>query len=71
MSQHEWLPTIDTNACTGCGDCVELCPTHALVQVGDKAALARPDLCTYCAECESICPVGAISLPYLVVVRKP
>lgn len=26
----EWYVTIDTDKCTGCGDCIKVCPTHAL-----------------------------------------
>lgn len=62
----EWLPRLDRNLCTGCGDCIFECPTNALVRVDEKAMLAFPNLCTYCAACESICPVGAIELPYLI-----
>ncbi len=62
----EWFPRLDRNLCTGCGDCIAVCPTSALAQVDGKAALAFPDLCTYCTACETICPVGAIELPYLI-----
>lgn len=61
------LPEIDTNRCTGCHACVDVCPTHALEQVADKAYLAWPDKCTYCTVCEDICPENAISLPFLIV----
>lgn len=64
------LPMIDQIRCTGCGRCVETCPTQALAQVNSKAHLHDPDLCTYCALCESICPVDAIALPFLVVLAK-
>jgi ferredoxin len=31
----DWFITIDTDACTGCGACVEVCPAHAL-EVGEN-----------------------------------
>ncbi|RME65841.1 MAG: 4Fe-4S dicluster domain-containing protein [Caldilineae bacterium] len=60
------MPIIDENACTGCHACVDVCPTHALVQIDGKARLAWPDRCTYCTACEDICPENAIGLPFLV-----
>jgi MinD superfamily P-loop ATPase len=65
MSQPTWLPQIDQQTCTGCGDCVAVCPTRALALVGGKAILAHSQACNYCAVCEALCPVGAIALPYL------
>jgi MinD superfamily P-loop ATPase len=63
-----FLPEIDTRACTGCGDCLEVCEAGALVLVAGKAALADPGLCEYDGQCEPACPVGAIQLPYLIVL---
>jgi ferredoxin len=62
----QWMPQIDHEKCTGCSDCVAICPTDALGMQGDKAMLVRPDLCTYCTACEDVCPVGAIELPFLI-----
>lgn len=61
------LPRIDAARCTGCERCIEICPTQALAQVADKAALLYPDRCTYCTLCEDICPTNAIALPFLIV----
>jgi NAD-dependent dihydropyrimidine dehydrogenase PreA subunit len=63
------LPEIDEDACTGCGDCVAVCPTGALALADGKALMARPDLCIYDGECEPVCAVGAIQLPYIIVLR--
>jgi NAD-dependent dihydropyrimidine dehydrogenase PreA subunit len=62
------LPEINTDICTGCGDCVAVCPTGALALVGGKAVMARPELCIYDGECEPICRVAAIQLPYAIVL---
>jgi NAD-dependent dihydropyrimidine dehydrogenase PreA subunit len=65
--QADWLPYIDHNLCTGCGDCIAQCPSGALGWRDSKAALTRPELCIYCAACEDVCPVSAIELPFLIV----
>jgi 2-oxoglutarate ferredoxin oxidoreductase subunit delta len=63
------LPTIDLNICTGCGLCVDQCPTHA-VEMSDvrRPEIVRPEDCAYCGLCEEMCPVGAIALEYEIVV---
>lgn len=61
------LPRIVAALCSGCGRCVEICPTQALGQVNGKAVLICPDRCTYCALCEDLCPDSAIALPFLIV----
>ncbi len=75
MDDNAWLPQIDQEKCTGCGKCVETCPTGALGQITlpdrrVKAALVHPELCTYCTLCEDLCPVDAIALPFLILSLK-
>lgn len=64
---EDWLPIIDAETCTGCGDCIEVCPTEALALQNNVAIVARPEACNYSAYCEPICPVDAIALPYQIV----
>lgn len=66
----QWLPQIDLEACTGCGDCVEVCPTVVLAIEDGQLAVSEPDACTYCGWCEGICPEEAIALPYQVVLNE-
>jgi len=64
------LPIIDGERCTGCGTCMDLCPTQAVELRAGQAAIARPEDCTYCGDCEDICPEGAIGLPYEIVLAE-
>jgi len=67
MVEEIWLPQIDKQVCTGCGDCIAVCPTEALALAAGIAVVVNPEACTYSGVCESICPVDAIALPYLVL----
>lgn len=64
-----WFPQIDPKKCTGCGECIKICPTDALGLIAEKASLTAPQNCNYCAVCEEICPTGAIELPYLICFK--
>ncbi len=70
MNRETWLPWIDLAICTGCGDCIAICPTGALGFHAEKVAVVKPEVCTYSARCEAICPVGAIALPYEVIAES-
>jgi formate hydrogenlyase subunit 6/NADH:ubiquinone oxidoreductase subunit I len=56
-----YAPQIDEKLCTGCGDCVSVCPAEALALQDGHALILNPEDCWYCGECEEMCPVGAIS----------
>ncbi len=62
------LPRIDRDACTGCGDCVEVCHVNALAIQEFKAIIGNATDCDYCTDCEAVCPVVAIGCPFEVVV---
>lgn len=56
------LPELDETRCTGCGDCVRLCPTDCLELGGPFVWLPRPGDCIRCALCVIMCPAEAIQL---------
>lgn len=56
------LPVLDAARCTGCADCVAVCPTECLEMSGPLPWLPRPLDCIACALCALICPVDAVGL---------
>jgi len=57
------LPVLDDRRCTGCGDCVAVCPTDCLEVAGRTVWLPRPADCIGCGACAAVCPADAVRLP--------
>lgn len=56
------LSMIDKDICTGCGTCVDWCPTDAIVLDDDGFAERDENACIGCGVCARFCPDDAISL---------
>jgi NAD-dependent dihydropyrimidine dehydrogenase PreA subunit len=54
------LPLLDETACTGCADCVAVCPTDCLAMARGLPRLARPLDCISCGLCALVCPTEAV-----------
>jgi NAD-dependent dihydropyrimidine dehydrogenase PreA subunit len=65
-----YTPSIDEALCTGCGDCVSVCPAEALALKSDSALILHPEDCWYCGDCEEMCPVGAISRRFQITFAE-
>jgi coenzyme F420-reducing hydrogenase gamma subunit len=52
---------LDEEACTGCGDCAEQCPTRAVV-MEDGRPVQEQERCVACFACMEICQPRAITL---------
>ncbi len=63
----EAIPEIDLEKCTGCGDCVELCPSGMRLVNGKATVISHKD-CDYCTVCETICSSGAIQCPFEIIL---
>ena len=53
--------TVDSELCTGCGECLDVCIYSGMEMVDDKAEVS-PETCFGCGRCERVCPTGAISI---------
>jgi ferredoxin len=56
------LPLLNDRRCTGCGDCVAVCPTDCLAMAELLPHLPRPLDCISCAVCVAVCPVDALTM---------
>lgn len=50
---------VDGDRCTGCGDCVSVCPQGA-ISLRDDVAVIDQALCDKCGDCAEACPDGAV-----------
>ncbi|MBF0515880.1 MAG: 4Fe-4S binding protein [Nitrospirae bacterium] len=50
----------DSNRCTGCGMCTEVCPHGVFIVANAKALVTDSDRCMECGACENNCAFDAI-----------
>ena len=53
---------LDSDKCTGCGMCVEVCPHAVFVIDNKKAIITDRDLCMECGACQLNCPFDALEV---------
>ncbi|MCZ2340201.1 MAG: 4Fe-4S binding protein [Bacteroidales bacterium] len=63
------LPILWESTCTGCGDCVRLCPMECLALGAFHPWLPRPADCVSCGLCVVVCSAQAIELAD--IIRNP
>ena len=51
---------LNTEACIGCGRCLEVCPHGVFSLLENKARFIDFDACMECGACAQNCPVDAI-----------
>lgn len=59
---------INRDKCTGCGACIDVCPTESL-EIQDNVAVVSPT-CTVCGLCISECQFEAIAFPGTISAAK-
>jgi NAD-dependent dihydropyrimidine dehydrogenase PreA subunit len=56
-----FLRETDREKCTGCGECVEICPVNVIKMEGDFPMVDK-EWCIGCGVCAVPCPTGAVKL---------
>ena len=65
-----FLPEVDSASCTGCGDCLTVCPVEGMTQVSandsahskKRKARVNEELCLGCGLCVRVCRTGSLRL---------
>ena len=53
---------LESEKCTGCGICIDVCPRNVFQLKDRKAVISDPDLCIECGACSMNCAFDAISV---------
>jgi NAD-dependent dihydropyrimidine dehydrogenase PreA subunit len=53
---------VDRDKCTGCGECVEICPEEVYELQNDISVPVNIEECTGCESCLEVCEQDAISV---------
>jgi uncharacterized protein len=56
-------PSVTVETCIGCGECVGICPVHAVAVRSGKAAIDKKK-CIGCASCIAACPTMAMQVDW-------
>jgi ferredoxin len=63
MFRAEYVAGVDPDLCTGCGECIKVCPFDAVaLEENDRKAVIDPRRCYGCGICRAACPAQAIGL---------
>lgn len=52
---------VDAGSCSGCAECVEVCPLDA-IEMKDDIAVVDPETCGDCGACVDVCPTESITV---------
>jgi NAD-dependent dihydropyrimidine dehydrogenase PreA subunit len=57
-----YQPEVDIEKCTGCGECVDICPVDVFEIQDEKSVPVNADECVGCESCIEVCEHEAITV---------
>jgi Fe-S-cluster-containing hydrogenase component 2 len=58
-----FMVTINSEVCTGCGQCAESCPAQIITMVDSRAQVSGDvSECLGCQSCTIVCSVGGVAI---------
>jgi NAD-dependent dihydropyrimidine dehydrogenase PreA subunit len=69
----EWGPTIDAEACNGCGTCIGFCHNDVYRWSEDESQVVvafKAHCVSGCSHCSTLCETEAISFPTLEDIKR-
>ena len=54
--------SLDAEKCTGCEECVDVCPTEVFEMKDEKSVIVEADECLGCESCVEVCESDAIAV---------
>ncbi len=58
----DFTPVVDVEKCTGCEECVDICPVEVFEMQDEKSVPVNAEECMGCESCVESCEAEAISL---------
>jgi NAD-dependent dihydropyrimidine dehydrogenase PreA subunit len=57
-----YYPEVNVEECTGCGECVDICPEDVYELQNDKSVAVNADECVGCESCIEVCENDALTI---------
>lgn len=61
IAASNFLAIVESDSCSGCGECVDICQLKAITLKDEKACIVN-SYCIGCGNCVSVCPTESMSL---------
>ncbi len=62
VAREPLVAKVDEDICSGCGNCMSICPYEAIEMTDEGVVRVEDALCEGCGACTAVCMTGAMSL---------